>query len=160
MKQFVLSIMLCVSAVCMAQNITIRAVDQPASVVFRSIVEQTGKNFVYSSELLKDMRVSVNVKNKPLKHTLSMIFKDSDIEYEIKGRNIILKRKPKPKRQERKPSITIAAPTLPKQNVVEPEMLEEVVVVSRLEAPAVETAENRSQEADRTGNNKHASDVR
>ena len=79
----------------MAQNVTIRAVNQPASVVFRSIVEQTGKNFVYSSELLKDMRVSVNVKNKPLKQTLSIIFKDSDIKYEIKGRNIILKRKPK-----------------------------------------------------------------
>lgn len=83
--------------VCMAQNVTIRAVNQPASVVFRSIVEQTGKNFVYSSELLKNMHVSVNVKNKPLKQTLSIIFKDTDIKYEIKGRNIILKRKPKSK---------------------------------------------------------------
>lgn len=97
MKQFILSIMLCVSAVCMAQNVTVRAVNQPASVVFRSIVEQTGKNFVYSSELLKDMRVSVNVRNKSLEHTLSIIFKDSDIVYEIKGKNIILKRKQKPK---------------------------------------------------------------
>lgn len=97
MKQFVLSIMLCFSVVCMAQNVTIRAVNQPASVVFRSIVEQTGKNFVYSSELLKNMHVSVNVKNKPLKQTLSIIFKDTDIKYEIKGRNIILKRKPKSK---------------------------------------------------------------
>ena len=92
MKQFVFSIMLCVSAVCMAQNITIKAIDQPASVVFRSIVEQTGKNFVYSSELLVDMRVSVNVKNKPLNHTLSRIFKNTDIEYEIRGNYIILKR--------------------------------------------------------------------
>ena len=100
MKQFVLSIMLCVSAVCMAQNVTIRAVNQPASIVFRSIVEQTGKNFVYSSELLKDMRVSVNVKDKPLKNALAIIFKDSDIEYEIRGKNILLKRKPKPEKRE------------------------------------------------------------
>lgn len=141
MKQFILSLMLCVSAVCLAQNVTIRAVNQPASVVFRSIVGQTGKNFVYSSELLEGMRLSVNVKNKSLKHTLSVIFKDSDIEYEIRGRNIILKRKPKPKRQERKPAMTVAAPTLPKQNAVEPKMLDEIVVLSRLEAPAVETSE-------------------
>ncbi len=85
MKQFVLAIMLCVSAICMAQNLTVKAVNQPTAVVFRSIVEQTGKNFVYSSELLKDMRVSVNVKNKSLEHTLSIIFKNSNIEYEIKG---------------------------------------------------------------------------
>lgn len=141
MKQFILSLMLCVSAVCLAQNVTIRAVNQPASVVFRSIVGQTGKNFVYSSELLEGMRLSVNVKNKSLKHTLSVIFKDSDIEYEIRGRNIILKRKPKPKRHERKPAMTVAAPTLPKQNAVEPKMLDEIVVLSRLEAPAVETSE-------------------
>ena len=141
MKQFILSIMLCVSAVCMAQNVTVRAVNQPASVVFRSIVEQTGKNFVYSSELLKDMRVSVNVKNKPLKQTLSIIFKDSDIKYEIKGRNIILKRKPKSKKQERKPSAAVTSPALPSHNVVVPKMLEEVVVTSRLEAPAVRTSE-------------------
>ena len=141
MKLFVLSLMLCFSAVCMAQNVTIRAVNQPASVVFRSIVEQTGKNFVYSSELLKDMRVSINVKNKPLKQALSIIFKDSDIEYEIKGRNIILKRKPKPEKRVNKSVVSTERPIIPKQNAVVPKMLEEVVVVSRLEAPAVETAE-------------------
>lgn len=141
MKRFVLSIMLCVSAVCIAQNVTIRAVNQPASVVFRSIVEQTGKNFVYSSELLRDMRVSVNVKNKPLKHTLSKIFKDSDIEYQIKGRNIILKRKPKPKKRNQKPIVSVSSPIIPAQSAIVPKMLEEVVVVSRLEASAVETSE-------------------
>ena len=141
MKQFVLSIMLCVSAICMAQNVTIRAVNQPASIVFRSIVEQTGKNFVYSSELLADMRVSVNVKNKPLNHTLSRIFKNTDIEYEIKGKNIILKRKPKPKKKEQKPIVFESSPVTPTQSAIVPKMLEEVVVTSRLEAPAVETSE-------------------
>ena len=141
MKQFVFSIMLGVSTVCMAQNITIKAIDQPASVVFRSIVEQTGKNFVYSSELLADMRVSVNVKNKPLNHTLSRIFKNTDIEYEIKGKNIILKRKPKPKKKEQKPIVFESSPATPTQSAIVPKMLEEVVVTSRLEAPAVETSE-------------------
>ena len=131
--------MLCVSAVCMAQNVTIRAVNEPAPTVFRSIVEQTGKNFVYSSELLKDMRVSVNVKNKSLEHTLSIIFKDSDIAYEVKGKNIILKRKHKPKKTYHKAEeIKYISPTY---SIVEPKMLEEVIVVSRLEAPAVQTSE-------------------
>ena len=131
--------MLCVSAVCMAQNVTIRAVNEPAPTVFRSIVEQTGKNFLYSSELLKDMRVSVNVKNKSLEHTLSIIFKDSDIAYEVKGKNIILKRKHKPKKTYHKAEeIKYISPTY---SIVEPKMLEEVIVVSRLEAPAVQTSE-------------------
>ena len=141
MKQLVLSIMLCVGTVCVAQNVTIRAVDQPASAVFRSIVRQTGKNFVYSSELLKNMRVSVNVKNKPLKQTLSIIFKDSDIKYEIKGKNIILKRKPKPQKAKNRPSVTAVPPAMPKYDAIVPKMLDEVIVTSRLEAPADETAE-------------------
>ncbi len=141
MKLFVLSLMLCFSTVCMAQRVTIKAEEQPASVVFRSIIEQTGKNFVYSSDLLKDMRVSVNVKDKPLKHTLSLIFKDSDIEYDIKGKNIILKRKPKSKKQLNKAAAKMSPTVLPKPDVVEPNMLEEVIVVSRLEAPEVKTSE-------------------
>ena len=139
MKQLVLSIMLCVGTVCVAQNVTIRAVDQPASAVFRSIVRQTGKNFVYSSELLKNMRVSVNVKNKPLKQTLSIIFKDSDIKYEIKGKNIILKRKPKPQKAKNRPSVTAVPPAMPKYDAIVPKMLDET---------------------DRTGNHKHSRAVR
>lgn len=141
MKQLILSIMLCFSAVCMAGNVTLKAVNQPASVVFRSIVEQTGKNFVYSSELLKDMRVSVNVKNKSLKSTLDAIFKDSDIEYKIKGKNIILKRKPKPKKHKSKSAVVVKPLSIPKQDIAVPKMLDEVIVTSRLESPAVETAE-------------------
>ncbi len=139
MRRFILSIMLCAGAVCMAQNVTIRAVNQPAPVVFRSIVEQTGKNFVYSSELLRDMRVSVNVTDKPLKYTLSLIFKDSDIEYKIKGKNIVLKRKPEPIEPEQLPAVS--TPALQWHYTAEPEELDEVVVVSRLEAPAMETSE-------------------
>lgn len=56
MRLFVISLMLCVVVVCQARNVTIRAVDQPAPEVVRSIAGQTGKNFVYPSELLRDMR--------------------------------------------------------------------------------------------------------
>ncbi len=64
---------ICCVSVAKAQSVTIRAVNQPAPQVFRSIVEQTGKNFVYSSELLKDVRVTVKAKNKPLNYVLSEI---------------------------------------------------------------------------------------
>ncbi|MDE6523458.1 MAG: TonB-dependent receptor [Muribaculaceae bacterium] len=142
MKKFLLlSIMFCFCSVILAQKVTIKAVDQPASVVFRGIVEQTGKNFVYSSDLLKNMRVSVNVKDRPLKEALSIMFKDTDIEWKIKGKNIILKKRvivDRPKRVDNKTVVTSSklnmSPPIPK-------MLDEVVVVSRLEAPAVDTSE-------------------
>lgn len=76
-----------------AQNVTITAVDQPAALVFRSLIEQTGKNFVYSSDLLQDVRVTVSASNQPLKSVLDEMFAGTTIEYKIKGKNVVLKRK-------------------------------------------------------------------
>lgn len=140
MRLFILSIMLCVSTVCIAKNITINVVNQPAAVVFRSIVEQTGKNFVYSSDLLKDINVSVNVKDKPLKKVLSIMFNDTEVEWKIKGNNIILVRKTE--RRERVSSApAVQQGIITDNHTIAPQLLEEVVVLSRLEAPAVETSE-------------------
>ncbi|MDE7473040.1 MAG: secretin and TonB N-terminal domain-containing protein, partial [Muribaculaceae bacterium] len=136
-KVFLLSMMLCIYIAMPARGVTIKAVDRPAAAVFRSIVEQTGKNFVYSSELLKDMHVTVDVKDKSLKEALAIMFKDSDIEWKIKGKNIILKKKAtteKPKR----PKVSDVPLNVPQPMQ---KVLDEVVVVSRLEAPAVETSE-------------------
>ncbi|MDE6669584.1 MAG: STN domain-containing protein, partial [Muribaculaceae bacterium] len=122
----------------LAQNVTIKATDQPAATVFRSIIEQTGKNFVYSSELLKGVKISVTANNEPLKKVLTDMFRNTDIEYQIKGKNVILKRRKNPK------PISIQKKTVIKKPVTQPDvsqMLDEVVVVSRLEAPTVETAE-------------------
>lgn len=125
----------------MAQNVTIRAVDSPAAEVFRSIVEQTGKNFVYSSDILKGVRVSVNVRNRPLKQTLDIMFKGTGIGYKVKGNNIILKRvkseEPKPARK----TLSIPKSGEPATQAEVPTVLQEVVVTSRLEDPAVKTPE-------------------
>ena len=137
-----LFVLICLIGACVlsqAQNVTINAVDEPAPAVFRSIVEQTGLNFVYASDLLKDMRVTVKAVDRPLKEILSDMFRDSDIHYRIKGKNIILKRKKKAKpvlrhKAEAAPVTFVASPDVP-------EMLQEVIVTSRLEAPAVETSE-------------------
>lgn len=140
-RQLLLSILFCICAVGMAQKVTIRVVNQPAGVVFRSIAEQTGKNFVYSSDLLKNMRVSLDVKEKSLKQTLSIMFRDYPIQWKIKGRNIILKGKVKPKDPVRKHDIPQMRHIITDTVAEVPTMLEEIVVVSRLEAPDVETPE-------------------
>lgn len=128
----------CMASASSAQTVTVRAVNQPAATVFRQIVEQTGKNFVYSSELLQDMKVTIDVTDKPLKKVLSTMFADTGIEYKIQGNNIILKRKKKapeskPDSAQHAPAATVRMP--------EPRILDEVLVLSRLEAPTVETAE-------------------
>lgn len=138
-KLIIIALLALTGIVCEARNVTIHAVDMPAAEVFRSIVEQTGMNFVYSSDLLKDMHVTVDVTDKPLKKALSAMFKDSGITYTVKGRNIILKRKERPTARietTTRPTVAVEVPT-----ATAPVMLEDVVVVSRLEAPAVETAE-------------------
>lgn len=142
MKRVAFSFILtCLSLACLAQNVSISANNQPAAKVFRSLVQQTGKNFVYSSELLHNVSVTVNAYNKPLKQVLDQIFADTDIEYKIKGKNVVLKRKKKKEPKSKntsvaKPAIVVAQPEI--NNSI---MLDEVVVMSRLEAPQVETAE-------------------
>lgn len=126
-----------------ARNVTVHAVNQPAATVFRSIVEQTGMNFVYSSDLLKDVKVTVDARNKDLGQVLTQMFSGTSIEYKIKGKNILLKRKTieKPKKDKQKPKpkpkhvYNLSAP------VTTPTMLDEVIIVSRLEESPLETSE-------------------
>lgn len=134
-------ILVCISLAGMAQNVSISAKDSQASTVFRSLMQQTGKNFVYSSELLQGMKVTVEAKDKSLKSVLDDIFAGTDIEYKIKGKNVVLKRK---KKMEKKVKII---PKLPESKIStqstidNPVMLQELEVVSRLESPQVETSE-------------------
>ncbi len=136
-----LGVLSCVS-VAVAQNVDICVVDQPAATVFRSIVEQTGKNFVYPSELLEGIRVTVKANNRPLKHVLSDMFSGTGIEYKIKGNNIILKRRKNFAKPEKiKPPVVTPAEIKDRAYSAEANVLDEVVVISRLEAPPTQTAE-------------------
>lgn len=124
-----------------AQNVTIKAVNQPAATVFRSIIGQTGKNFVYSSDLLSDLKVTVDVTDKPLKSVLDDIFRDTGISYSIRGNNVVLKRSKKARKVKVSVKRDNDRPFKTPQSLSKPNMFDEVEVVSRLEAPAVETAE-------------------
>ena len=103
-RYYILIVFLAYAVGMLAQNVTIKATDRPAAEVFRSIMEQTDKNFVYSTDLLKDMKVTVNANKRPLKKVLDDIFRDSDIKYELKGKNVILKKK-KQKKIPEKPKV-------------------------------------------------------
>ncbi len=123
----------------LAQRVTLHAVDRPASDVFRALVEQTGKNFVYSSDLLTGVRVTVNADNRPLKKVLSEMFCDKDIDFKIKGSNVILTRRRIPTKKSKHHEVrqTPRVAVMPDTTL----MLEEILVLSRLEAPEVESSE-------------------
>lgn len=93
-----------------ARNVTVHASERPAAEVFRSIVAQTGMNFVYSSDLLRDVSVTVDADNQPLKKVLSRMFRNTDIAFRIKDDNIVLKRRSKPRQTGAKPGMTEKAP--------------------------------------------------
>lgn len=122
-----------------AQNVTLKANNQSAALVFRRIMEQTGSNFVYSSDLLRDLKVSINVSNQPMKSVLDEIFKDTDISYKIKGKNVILKKEKK----KRRPSPKQKTQTRVSLNdsVAIPTILNELVVISDLNRSNVEKQE-------------------
>ena len=135
---FIIISIVFICATSFAQKVTIRAINQPAAQVFRSIMDQTGKNFVYSSDVLKDIRVSVNAKNQPLKKVLEEMFKGKGISYKIKGNNVILKREERkmPPAVKSQPQKKITIP-----DSIRPTTLKEVIISSPPESPVVETAE-------------------
>lgn len=123
-----------------AQKVSIRTANRPASEVFRSIMEQTDKNFVYSSDLLKDMRITVDAHQRPLKKVLDDIFRDTDIEYRIKGKNVMLKRK---KSEKPKKTIPPKKETITNLHITESvkiAMLPTVDVVSQSDNHPIETS--------------------
>lgn len=80
-----------------AQRVSIKAQDRPAEKVFAELMERSGKNFIYTSDLLKSLRVTVAADNQPLHQVLNKMLAGTDIGYRIRGNNILLYRKEKPK---------------------------------------------------------------
>ncbi|MDE5674578.1 MAG: TonB-dependent receptor [Muribaculaceae bacterium] len=80
---------LCAGSVC-AGNITLRAVDRPASTVFEEIMRQSGKNYVYPSGMLDKLKVSLNLKDVSLTEALDRMFENTGIRYKIRGNNVTL----------------------------------------------------------------------
>lgn len=98
MKRKIISVitlsMIAVGGYC--QKKSIHAVSRPAEKVFTEIMMQSGKNFVYASDLLEGLNLTVNVKEKPLETVLNLMFSSTNISYKIRGNNVILFRKERP----------------------------------------------------------------
>lgn len=126
-----------------AQRVTLTVKDAPAATVFRTLMEQSGKNFVYSSDLLRGVRVSVNARNRSLDKVLKDMFRGTDIEFRIKGRQVMLKRRPKPKTPPRRSVVPVKRPkvVISVPDSVKVHELPEVEVVSRLEESPLESVE-------------------
>lgn len=126
-----------------AQRVTIKVTNSPASTVFRTLMEQTGMNFVYSADLLRGIRVSVDARNQPLEKVLCRMFRGTEVEYSIKGRQVVLRRRPRRKTPPRQSSLPRKKPqpAVPVPDSVKIQELPEVEVVSRLEEPPLESVE-------------------
>lgn len=96
LKHIFLCLLLSLSVAVSAQRVTITANGRSAESVFKELMRQTGKNFIYQSGTLSGLRVNVNAKNRPLGEVLDDIFSGTDITYKISGNNVTLKRGPKP----------------------------------------------------------------
>ena len=87
------SLLLAGAGMCQARGITIRAVNQKAETVFADIMRQTGKNFIYTPDILRNLKVSVSAADEPLDRVLERMFRDTGVSFRIKGNNVILSAK-------------------------------------------------------------------
>lgn len=94
-KYITLSVLLSLAVTANAQRVTITANNRNAEAVFKELMRQTGKNFIYQSGTLSGLRINVNAKDKPLAEVLKKMFSGTDIIYKISGNNVTLKRRQK-----------------------------------------------------------------
>lgn len=94
---FLFAAMLSAHASGSAQTVTISGSGLTLKQAFSAIEKQTGYVLFSNKELLAGAgKVSVYVKDIPLRQALDLILKDQQLNYVIQGRTIILSRKPLP----------------------------------------------------------------
>jgi len=83
-----------VSATGHSQNVTLSEKNASLEKLFRSIHKQTGFQFVYNDEAMKDAKpVSINVSNTPLEEVLTICFQNQPLEYTMQNKAIVVKQK-------------------------------------------------------------------
>ncbi len=92
----ILSVFLCgVPAVAQTQKIAVKfdMTKVPMKVVMNEIEKQTKYLFLYTDEIDTERIVSIKADSKPLNEVLPLLFKDTDITYEITVPNIVLSKR-------------------------------------------------------------------
>ena len=92
---FLTAFLLNVSAKSSAQNVTINLKNATLDKVFREIEKQTGYGFLFTKKMLKDAdKVTLNVKNTPVRDVIKLCFNNQPLEYTIENNTIIVSRTP------------------------------------------------------------------
>lgn len=83
-----------VSATVVAQEVTIKVKNASLLQVFKSLKKQTGYDFLYLSDDLKDAKpVSLHIDREPLAAVLESCFADQSLTYEIKKSSILVRKR-------------------------------------------------------------------
>ncbi|HET6995316.1 MAG TPA: SusC/RagA family TonB-linked outer membrane protein [Chitinophagaceae bacterium] len=94
---FLLAACLSVSAAGHSQRVTLSVKDAPLEKVFREIQRQTGYDFLFTRQMLKDTRpVSMDVKDMSLNDALNICLKDQPVGFSIEDDAIVISRKDPP----------------------------------------------------------------
>lgn len=91
-----------------AQKITIQKQNASLEYVLSEINRQTGYEFLYTREMMKETRVlDVDLKNQPLDNALKQVFQNQPLTYSITARTIVIRRKATSIPPARRPPVTI-----------------------------------------------------
>ncbi len=87
---------------CFSQSISLKAKNQPLEQVIKQLRAQTDYSIMLSSNVLEKAKpVNVNIKNATIEQALKEIVKDQNLQYEIKGKNIVIRSKEISEKEER-----------------------------------------------------------
>jgi hypothetical protein len=76
------------------REVSLIAQNMPIETAFSSISNQADFVFSYSPKVISNTGyVNINARNKPVRFVLNQMFKENDIEYKVKGKYVILKKK-------------------------------------------------------------------
>lgn len=99
-----------VKATTFGQVVTISRSNASLIDIFTEIRSQTGYDFVYTSSQIKDAKpISINVKKVPLNEVLAICFKGQPLNYALKNKMIIVKRKTDPMASDKSSAVKLIA---------------------------------------------------
>jgi TonB-linked SusC/RagA family outer membrane protein len=77
------------------QTVTLSLKNVPVQKVFKEVSRQTGVSIVYTETMLEGLkRVTINVKNAPVKEVLQQCLPGQPFEFTVQGNAIVIKKKP------------------------------------------------------------------
>ena len=105
------------SAGTLAQRVTLAEKNAPLEKILLDLKKQSGFNFLYNTPMLAEAKpVTLNVNNAPLAEALRLCFAGQPLDFTIKKKTIIVRRKPLPIRDNLPPPIMIKGRVLDPKN--------------------------------------------